>query len=169
MIYLALIPHRAIGPVELGMSRETVRATLAAAGCPLDFARTSQDFFRPGIQIEYETDGTVSFIGVAPDENIVLSYQGRDLFDMAAAQSFRLIASAETRDEHAFNDAGYLFPDQIVSLWEADSQYDRKGGELRPMWGQIGIGDVRHFTAIRKVEGAGQGLSIAVRRDGEKA
>jgi hypothetical protein len=107
------------------------------------------DFFEAAIQVEYEEE-LASFIGISSHEQIALLYRGRDLFDMDAAESFRLIAACEASRAHDFNAAEYLFPDQIIALWEADTQYDRKRSEFRMVWGQIGIGDERYLAAIAK-------------------
>ena len=38
-----------------------------------------------------------------------------------------------------------------VTLYEADEQYDHKGGPSRVIWGQIGIGDARYLAAIDEI------------------
>jgi hypothetical protein len=33
-------------------------------------------------------------------------------------------------------------------LYEADEQYDHRGGQRRQVWSQIGVGDARYLAAI---------------------
>lgn len=141
---LELTPRKGIGPIELGMTRDQVRSAMEEFGHPLCHETNSMDYFHENaIQAEYE-DGTVSFIGVASDKKIELIFRNFDLFDMTSEEAFSLISKDETK-EHSYEEYEYIFPDQIVTLWEADSQYDYKGIEQRPVWGQIGIGDQRHL------------------------
>jgi hypothetical protein len=148
---LELTPKEGIGPIKLGMIRTDVCAAMEELGHPLCHEKKTLDYFcEHSIQTEY-TDDTVSFIGIASDEKIDLIYQGLDLFDMTSKESFALISKGESK-EHTYEDYEYLFPDQIVTLWESDSQYDYKGGEERPVWGQIGIGDQRHLNFSIKLE-----------------
>lgn len=116
------------------------------ANAPLSGERGSMDyFFENSIQVEFESDGTVSFIGIACHERIELIYKGEDLFNLSAKDVFELIADSE-KENHQYTENEYIFPDQIITLWEADSQYDRKGNEQRIAWAEIGIGDERHLT-----------------------
>jgi hypothetical protein len=150
---LSLQPRKSIGPILLGVSRQDIRSALSSIGLPLEAERKQLDFFASSsVQVEYEEDNTASFIGIASNKNIELIYHGSDLFDTDAETTFHLIAKHEATKNHTFTDAEYIFPDQIVSLWEADTQYDRKGGESRLIWGQIGIGDERYLTAIAKIK-----------------
>ena len=142
---LDLTPTKSIGPIELGMTRDEVRSVMEHAGYPFCYEKKTMDyFFENSIQTEYE-DGTVSFIGIACDQRIELIYKGKDLFDLSAKEVFELIADSE-KENHQYNENEYLFPDQITTLWEADSQYDKKRNEERVAWAQIGIGDERHLT-----------------------
>jgi hypothetical protein len=145
-----LEPRRAVGPIELGASRVSVRSVLADLGLPLEESRGTLDyFFGAAIQVEYEEE-RASFIGIWSHEQIELLYRDRDLLDLEAEESFRLILAGETSRGHDFDPAEHLLPDQIIALWEADSQYDRKRKESRMVWGQIGIGDERYLAAIAK-------------------
>jgi hypothetical protein len=148
---LALVPHVGIGPIKLGDSRTSVRAALVAADCPLHSEDRNLDHFESAsIQVEYEADGTASFIGISSDPDIALSYGGIDLFDTEAKRVFELLALRDGSGAHDFAETEYLFPSQIVTLYEADTQYDRKRAETRSIWGQIGCGDTRYLKAVRK-------------------
>lgn len=154
MKQLILTPHVGIGPMKLGATRDDIRAALAGIGCPLRTARGSMDYFEgASIQVEYEDDGTASLIGVSSHHDVALLFAGVDLFDKEAEEVFALLARYDGSGAHQFSRFEYIFPDQIVTLFEADPQYDRRGGEARSVWGQIGCGDVRYKDAILKIHG----------------
>jgi hypothetical protein len=100
--------------------------------------------------VEFDGDHSAQFIGIACHPAYRLSYRGVNVFDVPANELFALIASFDGSGSHEFNANEYEFPNQIVTLWEADEQYDRLGGEQRPMWGQVGLGNQRYLEAIRK-------------------
>jgi hypothetical protein len=147
---LDLTPHVGIGPIKLGAPRNEIRAAMAGCGLPLESERESMDYFcDASIQVEYEADGSASFIGVSSDQKLVLVYDGVDLFDTEAAKVFQLLSSRDNSGHHEFSESEYVFPSQIITLYEADTQYDRKRGEARAVWGQIGCGDNRYLNAVR--------------------
>lgn len=151
---LIITPHVGIGPIKLGATRSEVRAAMSVASLPLETERDSMDYFGQGsIQVEYEEDGTASFIGVSGDPDLAFLYDGVDLFDIEAKKVFDLLASRDGSGQHEFSEFEYVFPSQIVTLYAADQQYDRKGGEVRAVWGQIGCGDARYKDAILKIHG----------------
>jgi len=148
---LPLTPHVGIGPIKLGAARSVIRAEMASAGLPLESARESMDYFgSASVQVEYEEDGTASFIGVSSDPDLELFYDGIDLFDVEAKKAFELLASRDGSGSHEYSESEYLFPSQIITLYEADAQYDRKREETRSVWGQIGCGDTRYLKAVQK-------------------
>ncbi|GGY36700.1 hypothetical protein [Pseudoduganella albidiflava] len=133
-------PHHGWGPVALGASREEVREAMHAAGFPLRSVRRELDYYcTNSIQVEY-TEGRASFIGVSYSAEYDACYRGRHVFDMPAKELFKLIASGEEAP-HRFDISSYFFPDQVMTLWDADRQYDRIGGEKRVVWAQVGIGN----------------------------
>jgi hypothetical protein len=148
---LKINPNKSIGPIEFGMSRINVQNQLSKIDCKLEFERDSQDFFmNSAIQVEYEKDNTVSFIGIASNHNIELLYHNFDLFNLSSEESFNLIASNES-SLHTYDEFEYLFKEQIITLYEADTQYDNKGNYKRSVWGQIGLGDNRYLNAINEL------------------
>jgi hypothetical protein len=149
---LKLEPHLGIGPIRFGESREAVRATLAIAGLPFENSRRASDYFRDAaIQVEFDPFGRVHFIGVACHPSFTLTYHGSDVFDTPAQELFQLIATQDDSGPHQFTKAEYLFPKQIITLWEADEQYDRRGAG-RPIWGQVGLGNQFYLEAIQALE-----------------
>ncbi|WP_227387720.1 hypothetical protein [Pseudoalteromonas piscicida] len=138
-------PNEKIGPIALGVTREEVRAILGDDA----FSGTSGEsdyYFSNAIQIEFENN-IADFIGVSFSSDYTVFYQDVNVFDLESEELFILIASHES-NEHKYNASEYVFPDQIITLWDADSQYDRIGGESRPIWGQVGIGSKSYLKAV---------------------
>lgn len=146
---LDISPHQGIGPVCLGDSRCVARDALAAIGFPLESSNGPTDYFgQAAIQTECDEQGLVWFIGLSQSEQYLARYQGVDVFALAAAELFLLIASADDSGAHEYTDSEYLFPGQIITLWDADEQYDRQGNEMRPVWAQVGIGNPAYVEAV---------------------
>jgi hypothetical protein len=153
MLKLTIQPHIGVGPIRLGMMRNETRDVMLGLSAPLESSRDASDYyFAKSIQVEFEPDGTVSFIGVNSHRDILLEYDGMDLFDLEAPAVFELFAKRDRSGEHRYNKNEYIFPSQVLTLYDADSQYDHRRGESRPVWGQIGIGDQRYLTAILQIK-----------------
>jgi hypothetical protein len=99
--------------------------------------------------VEY-TDDTVSFIEAYSEEHEYF-LAGMDVFDTPADALIAALERLDTNDAALGERGGYCFPNLIVALWEADTQYDRKGHETRPIFGAVGIGDSRYLSAIRAI------------------
>jgi len=152
MKQLPIICHESIGPIKLGTSRAEIRSVLEEFGFSLETIRGTLDYFaEASIQVSYSEDQTVRFIGISFHPSYICTYKGTNVFDLPASELFSVVAASEGDTSiHSFNPDGYVFPVQILSLWDADSQYDRLGGEIRPIWAQVGIGDARYLAAIEK-------------------
>jgi hypothetical protein len=154
-------PHVGIGPVRLGMSPTEVDSALARiAGAFPTFKKSEhvQCFFEASLQIEYGDSGAVQFIGVSSHPDLLCRYDGRDVFDLAAPDLFALIASHERSRNHTYSPLEYLFPDQVVTLYDADEQYDRKGNYSRPVFAEVGVGNAEYRAAISAIgDGAAAG------------
>src|SRR5215218_7954230 len=125
-----IVPHIGIGPVRLGMSQAEVDAVLAPLPGALPAISKSKEvrcYFQASLQIDFGESGTAQFIGVSSNADLLCLYDGRDVFDLAAPELFALIASHERTQTHTYSPLEYTFPDQVVTLYEADEQYDRKG------------------------------------------
>ena len=154
MLTLDLVPHLGAGPILLGSARAEAREVLLALGFPLESRGDSVDHFcQSAIQIECGPGDRVSFIGLACHERFAVSYQGQSVFALSAPDLFALIAASERSDSHTYEDYEYCFPDQIITLWDADEQYDRLGNESRPVWAQVGLGDKTYLAGIAAVRG----------------
>jgi hypothetical protein len=144
---LEIIPHIGFGPVKLGMSREDVKSALGDefySGAH----KNSDYYYSNSLQVGF-LEGKADFIGISYSDKYEVLYRGKNVFDMEAHELFELIAQNEN-EEHNFNESEYLFPDQIVTLWDADEQYDRLGGEERLIWAQVGIGTTLYLEAVSK-------------------
>jgi hypothetical protein len=108
-------------------------------------------FCDASIQVEYEEDGTASFVGASSHEDLALSFAGVDLFDLEAKDAFTLFSSRDGSGDHRFTQFEYVFPSQIITLYDADPQYDHRRDESRSVWAQIGCGDQRYLSAILKI------------------
>ena len=139
--------------MRLGMTRCQIRQEMEATGLSLEFSRNKLDYYyESSIQVESDENGCASFIGVASNQSIELIYKGCNLFALSAREVYDLISRHEGTAPADYSDAGCLFPEQIISLWEADEQYDYYHGERTPAWGQIGVGNESYLAAIRKLQ-----------------
>jgi hypothetical protein len=151
-----IVPLLRIGPIALGATRADVRAVMAALGFPLEFTRDTLDYFcKSCIQVEYGVDDRADFIGIGSAPPFPVLYEGIDVFDVSAVDLFARIAKNEASGPHRFTNSEYLFPDQIIALYEADEQYDPRGAMTRSIWGQVAIGNARYLQAIRAIEAGG--------------
>jgi hypothetical protein len=145
-------PRAGFGPAKLGHRREEVRAAMAAAGFPLENSNGTLDYYcDASIQTECGEGGTVDFIGVSYSPKFVARYRNSEVFALDAQEVFRLMAEADGSGPHTFERSEYRFPNQLLTLWDADPQYDRMGNESKPVWGQVGLGNEAYAAAIAKI------------------
>jgi hypothetical protein len=159
-LVLEFEPHRGFGPLKLGSAREDTRAAMAAIGFPLEesqvdplgLSQTEMDFFCDGsIKIE-SAGGRINFIGVFYSDAYVAQYRGVDVFDVTARELFQIAAAADNSGHHEFDPLEYCFPNQILTLWNADPQYDYRRKGARQVWGQVGLGNEVYLSAIKALE-----------------
>jgi len=148
-----IIPHVGIGPIRLGASRADARISLAIAGFPLKLARGKVDFFcDSSIQVEYDDSDSIQFIGISCDPSYRLTYEGVNVFDITAPELFARVASQDGSGDHKYRDTEYLFPNQMVTLWDADEQYDRLAGKKRVIWAQVGLGNRKYVDDCEAID-----------------
>lgn len=139
MIKLSINPGEGVGEIKLGMIREEARALMSKLRHPLCYENDSLDYFcKNAIQLEYENN-KIRFIGISDEEEIECSYCGIDVFNIEATELFKFIASKEPKKPVENPGETCFFPAQGINLWEADEQYDRKGGYKRSVYAQVGI------------------------------
>ena len=151
-----LVPYLGVGPLHLGITLADANASVgrlvgATPSATPDRSRgTLHHFFDAAFQFELGDFGRVHFVGVAHHPRLLCRYEGRDVFDLPAPRLFALVASREA-GTHRYRSDEYLFPDQIVTLYEADERHDPKGGRSRPVWGQVGVAKADYVRAVRDV------------------
>jgi hypothetical protein len=143
---LEILPGIGIGPIHFGMGVKQVVQELKQIGLTGNGTYFGAD---NAVQVEY-TDKKVSFIGLAHSPAFQATLFGMDVFDTGAEEIFAKVAARESQP-HTFDRGEYVFPDSIVTLWEADEQYDPKGLG-RQMWGQVGLGNDVYLEGIRALE-----------------
>ncbi len=147
ILELTLKPKVGVGPLLLGMTKADAIAAMKANRQDLSSTAHGHLYFLDNsIQIEFEPEGTSSFIGVAPHAGLRLVFQGIDLFDHDASEIFALFQQNENDETIWAEQYEHVFPKQIVTVWDADAQYDLNGGH-RPVWGQIGVGSSAYLSA----------------------
>lgn len=148
MITFDLVPRVGLGPVRLSATREVIRQTLERLGFGVTHSRDNLDYFcGNALQVECGKDGCADFIGIAGSDDLCVTYFGIDVFDTPADRLFNAMAGRETSGSHTYARTEYLFPQQIVTLWDAAAQYDHRGGGRWPVWGQIGVGSERYLQS----------------------
>jgi hypothetical protein len=148
----AIEPHRGLGPVSFGMTREEVAAAMAGVGAGPPKARRRQTdcFFRSAFQVSFGNAGRVDFIEVASSLPAEVLFAGQDVLDTPADDLLALIQQFDRADaelSHPPNE--FVFPELILTLWGRDRQYDHKGGRRRPMFAAVGVGGPTYLDAIR--------------------
>ena len=142
-----ITPHIGIGAVKLGMSKEEIKTILGSSSYS-GSSNSSDYYFSNSFQIEF-SEGGADFIGISYSPEYVVLYQGKNVFDIEALELFELIAKNES-GIHKYDSYEYLFPEQILTLWDADEQYVRIDGEERVIWAQVGIGSNSYLKAVAK-------------------
>lgn len=136
---LPIIPRQGLGPFLLGTPRTRLREVMAEVGLPLESEKPTMDYCcASALQFEYDDTGRVQFIGIAYDARLDVTWKGRNVFDMTARELFDLI-NADEPSPLEYNDYDPRFPAQMVTLWDAQEQYDHLGKESRPVWAQVGL------------------------------
>ena len=139
MLELPITPGIGAGPIRLGTQKEDARCLLVDLGYPLSAEHGSLDYFcENALQLEYE-DGRVRFIGISEHPEITCVYGQQDVFDIDAESLFNLFAANEQQTPDASPGETHFFPTQGLNLWEADEQYDRRGGFKRKVYAQVGV------------------------------
>jgi hypothetical protein len=140
--------HTGVGPVKLGMTRPQVCEALAKYsdnGLDQVSHQTLDYAFGNSLQIEYDDQGHAQFIGVGfySGCGCDFTFRGRHVGEYTAYDLFKALAKIDG-GTHEFTENEYFFPNIMMTVWEADSQYDYMGGESRPVFGQVGVASERY-------------------------
>lgn len=150
---LEIFPLQGLGTVRLGSSRADVRTALSSYGFPLERSHHSLDYFcDASIQVEFDPNDHAWFIGISCANQWIALYKGQDIFLLSASELFDLVATHDNSGVHQFEPSEYRFPNQILTLWDSDTQYDHKGHYVRPVWAQVGIGNAAYLAAITAIQ-----------------
>ncbi|XZE22270.1 hypothetical protein SH449x_002189 [Pirellulaceae bacterium SH449] len=143
------------GKLVLGTSREMTRNVMAALNFVLTHSSNSMDYYdENSIQLDFFDDDCLHFIGFAYSPNFDVAYGNVDPFDSEAKELFRFINENEI-EAIPFNDYDPLFPTQIIALWDAQEQYDYKGGHRRPIFATFSMGDQRYLDEMIAIKNGG--------------
>ncbi len=139
MLELPISPGIGAGPIHLGTHKDDARRLLADLGYRLCAEQGNLDYFcENALQLEYD-HGRLRFIGISEHPEITCIYGAQDVFDIDAESLFNLFAANEQQSPIALPGETHFFPTQGLNLWEADEQYDRRGGFKRKVYAQVGI------------------------------
>ncbi len=147
-------PHRGIGPIAFGMSREEVVAAMSGigGGLPVSRSKDTDCFFRNAFQVSFGDAGRADFIEVTSALSVEVVFNGIDIFDIPADELLALIQEYDEPDHELSRPPdSYIFSDLILTLWGQDKQYDHKGGQRRPMFAAVGVGAASYLAAIRAI------------------
>lgn len=148
-----ILPGKSIGPIDLGMSQEEVKAALQSyidSGLDQTTSPTSDYAFGNSLVVEYGRSGGAQFIGASYYNNCGCEYifQGRHVSSYSAESLFELLAGLNQTPDIEFDEYQYFFSNIGVTVWNADSQYDYLNGEETPVFGQMGVVNDEYAKAI---------------------
>jgi hypothetical protein len=155
MPQLEIMVNCGVGPVQLGMTRSAVQAALAdytnhqldqTASATLDYA------FGSSLQIEYDGDGKVQFIGVGFYEDCGCDYyfNDRHIGDYEATELFALLSKLD-KTTPEFTRSGHCFTAIGILVSGADTQYDYRGGHQRAVYGEVCVINQRYLDAVAAI------------------
>ena len=143
------------GKLILGTTREATRNVMASLKLALTHTTVNMDYYdENSIQLDFFDDDLLHFIGFAYSPNFDIAYGSADPFDLDAKELYRLINENEN-EAIPFNDYDPLFPVQIIALWDAQEQYDYKGGHRRPVFATFSMGDQRYLDEMLAIKNGG--------------
>ena len=151
-ILLEIKPHIGIGNIKLGSTRTEAKQLAESMGFSLESSNDTLDYFcDSSIQLEFGESGLLQYIGLTYHDSYQALYEGVNVFDTEANTLFKIINKKEVTPS-LFNDYEHVFPTQIISLWDSDSQYDRYQNESRCIWASVGVGDENYLKASEAIE-----------------
>lgn len=155
-ICLEIRPNDGIGPIKLGMDRDTVRKIMGSSRR----SETDMDHF-DALKVCYGPDQKVEFVEASTGSDTVFLFEGMDVFDTPEDTLVRHVKRFDTPDPQlSKKGAEYLFPKLILSLWSPEGQYDHRRNEDRPIFGTVGIGNADYLAAIREIKGPKDALDV---------
>ncbi|MGR5150108.1 hypothetical protein ACQKP8_26630 [Photobacterium alginatilyticum] len=121
-----IICLRSIGPVQLEMTVGEVKEIL---GEP-DFVNGKRQCFLTGIMVNFDNDGKVEFIEVAPSELYSIVFNGMDVHRTLASKVIEQVLSKDSYDhEDPEFGYGYVFKGLQLSFWRPVMPEDANDSE----------------------------------------
>jgi hypothetical protein len=154
---LDITPHDGVGPVKLGMTRSAVKTALSSYdNHRLDQSDETLDYaFGNSLQIEYDNDGHVQFIGVGFYEDCGCDYwfADRHIAEYEASELFALLSQLDKSNPVFTPHSEHCFASIGVVVSGADPQYDYLGDHQRPVYGQVSVINQQYLDAVAAIEG----------------
>ncbi len=165
-------PRVGLLPLRLDMTSDKVREVMKSLGQepssvkdeagllrklgidPPEGLSHSHAYLDNSLSVEFDQSDRASFIGIAPHGEIRVLLHGLDVFGVSAEDLFEQLKRRYGLEDLAYDADELLLPNQILTLWQADPQYDLKG-ERFPVWGQIGVGNTDYLENVRRIENGG--------------
>jgi hypothetical protein len=128
-----VIPHKSIGPVELGMSRQQVRALLGEPSAvqvaheKWDIQFPDKDYFyNNAFQVSYDSDLNADFIEAAADPAYRVTFDGIPVHESEPSVVFDAISkhASVDREEREYP-LNLWFPELHLNLYREHSEYDK--------------------------------------------
>lgn len=154
---LAIKPHIGVGPIELGMGRSQVKQSLSTIpnnGLDQTTAATLDYAFRNSLQIEYEPNGKVMFIGAGfyDDCGCDYSFYDRHIADYSAPELFALLSQLD-HSNLDYHPGEHCFKMIMMVVSGASPEYDYRGGHSRSVYGQVCVVNQQYFDVLKAIEG----------------
>ena len=115
MIEYDVVPHKGVGPISLGMSRDEVHAEF---GKPEFASHDNREGFHKGFLVDYNAAGRVEFIELAKSQQFRALFNGVCLHELLADDA---VAFVQRYGQYNENDPelghSYCFLDLQLSLW----------------------------------------------------
>jgi len=139
-----ILPHKGVGPIKLGMTREEVHAIF---GEP-QFSHGGREMFMDGFMTDFNEQDRVEFIELAKSRQFRAVFKGECLHEIPADEAVRHVSKYGQYDQNQ-RDLGYsyLFPDLQLSLWRGtmpttDQELDDLDGQY---FEAVGIAESGYF------------------------
>lgn len=156
MKILEIIPHNGVGPIKFGMKSNQVKEAIKEL-CGLNYDHSESNgldyFFKSALEVSYDKNGKVDFIGAQPYDGCGCEFTLFNInpYEFDSKTLFDLISKKDHSQIHEYAPYEYIFNELILTLWDADEQYDYKNNESQPVYGQIGIGNHKYQESIKSI------------------
>ena len=154
MVEYNIEPHKGIGPIKIGMTREQSRKAIGLK--PKPFRKSASDkiptdaYYQNSLQVFFDDNKHVEYIEVSGPGPIRVLYKGIDFFSLKADEAIALISKDAPYDP---NDPelgySYVFPALELSIWRPvlpDPEDDEDNTSTDQGFSTIGIGRPGYYS-----------------------